>query len=147
LGYEKEEVGRRRDGERVNNDGNGVRGMKPESGVVFFPCRDIAETKAYYGGVLGLEVCKDLGANIWLDCGYGYLGFVQYDPQRPMASGQCISFNLASVEEVDEMYERLKGLPVIGLQDAPHRHAVFPVYSFFFSDPNGYTLEFQKTLD
>jgi len=120
---------------------------RPESSVVFFPCRNIEETKAYYAGVLGLPVYKDLGASIWLDCGYGYLGFVQYAPERPMAAGQCISFNLASVQEVDEMYARLQALPVIGLKGAPQKHPVFPVYSFFFSDPNGYTLEYQKTLD
>lgn len=121
--------------------------MKPESSVLFFPCRSIEKTKAYYAGVLGLEVYKDLGKSIWLDCGYGYLGFVEYEPQRPMAAGQCISFNLASVQEVDEMYAKMLSMPVIGLRGAPQRHPVFPVYSFFFSDPNGYTLEFQKTLD
>ena len=50
--------------------------MKPVSNVIFFPCRDILETKRYYAEVLEL-----------------------------------------------------------------------PVYSFFLSDPNGYLLEYQKTLD
>ncbi|MDO4739318.1 MAG: VOC family protein [Eubacteriales bacterium] len=121
--------------------------MALTSSVIFFPCRDIAETRAYYTQVLGLPLYKDLGASIWLDCGYGYLGFVQYEPERPMASGACISFNLGSVEEVDAMYARLQTLPVLGLRGAPQRHPAFPVYSFFFSDPNGYTLEYQKTLD
>lgn len=121
--------------------------MKPESGVVFFPCRDINETREYYAGVLGLEIYKDLGKSIWVDMGRGYLGFVEYEPEREMARGACISFNLGSVQEVDGMYEKLRSLPVIGLKGAPQRHPVFPVYSFFLSDPNGYMLEFQKTLD
>lgn len=121
--------------------------MKPESGVVFFPCRDINKTREYYAGVLGLEIFKDLGKSIWVDLGSGYLGFVEYEPEREMARGACISFNLGSVQEVDEMYEKLRSLPVIGLKGAPQRHPVFPVYSFFLSDPNGYTLEFQKTQD
>ena len=123
--------------------------MKPESSVIFFPCRDIAETKAYYTRVLGLPVYKDLGSTVWLDCGYGYLAFVDYGPERPMASGACISFNLTSIEAVDEMYHTLQNspYPVPGLVGPPAHHPKFPVYSFFLSDPNGYTLEYQKTTD
>ena len=29
----------------------------------------------------------------------------------------------------------------------PQRHKVFPVYSFFLTDPNGYNVEFQKILE
>lgn len=123
--------------------------MKPESSVIFFPCRDIAETKAYYTRVLGLPVYKDLGSTVWFDCGYGYLAFVDYGPERPMASGACISFNLTSIEAVDEMYHTLQNspYPVPGLVGPPAHHPKFPVYSFFLSDPNGYTLEYQKTTD
>ncbi len=118
-----------------------------ESLVVFFPCRDMAETRAYYEGVLGFKAYKDLGASVWYDCGAGYIGFVDYGPERAMAQGACISFNLESTGAVDVMYKKLKKLPVIGLKNAPQTHPKFPVYSFFLSDPNGYTLEFQKTLD
>ena len=61
--------------------------MKVESSVIFFPCKDIGETKAYYTQVLQLPVYKDLGSTVWFDCGYGYLAFVQYGDGRPMASG------------------------------------------------------------
>ncbi len=121
--------------------------MTPESSVIFFPCRSIPETVEYYTKVLGLPVHKDLGTSVWFDCGYGYLAFCDYGPGRPMASGQCISFNLPSVKDVDAMYEILKTRPVIGLSAPPAHHPHFPVYSFFFSDPNGYTLEYQKTTD
>ena len=121
--------------------------MKPESLVIFFPCKDFKETIAYYNGVLGLPIYKDLGSTVWFDCGYGYLALVYYGPDRALATGQCISFNLPSIEDVDRRYEELKALPVIGLKGAPQKHPRFPVYSFFFSDPNGYTLEYQKPLD
>ena len=121
--------------------------MKPESSVIFFPCRNMQETKRYYTEVLELPVYKDLGSTLWLDCGYGYLAFVQYDDGRPMASGACISLNMQSIEAVDAMYEKLRERAVIGLKGAPAHHARFPVYSFFFSDPNGYLLEIQKTTD
>ena len=121
--------------------------MKPESSVIFFPCRDITETKKYYSQVLGLPVYKDLGSTVWFDCGYGYLAFVDYGPERAMASGACISFNLPTTRAVDEMYETLSrsDVPVLGLEGPPEHHPKFPVYSFFLSDPNGYVLEFQKT--
>ena len=47
--------------------------MKPESSVIFFPCKNMEETKKYYTTVLGLPVYKDLGSSVWFDCGYGYL--------------------------------------------------------------------------
>lgn len=121
--------------------------MPVESGVIFFPCKDIRETRAYYADVLELPIYKDLGATVWFDCGYGYLAFVEYGDGRPMASGACISFNMASTADVDAVYARLLERPVIGLKGAPAQHPRFPVYSFFLSDPNGYTLEFQKTTD
>lgn len=120
-------------------------GRLPESLVVFFPCRDIEAVKSYYTGVLGLELYKDLGNTVWFDCGYGYLAFVDYGPDRALAGGQCISFNLPSREEVDEKYAELSRTPgVISLGAPPQKHPRFPVYSFFLSDPNGYTLEYQK---
>ena len=121
--------------------------MNPQSSVIFFPCRDIQETKEYYTHILELPIYKDLGSTVWFDCGYGYLAFVQYEPERPMASGACISFNMPSIADVDAVYGKLLTRPVIGLKAAPAQHPKFPVYSFFLSDPNGYTLEFQKTTD
>lgn len=121
--------------------------MKPESSVIFFPCKNIRETIEYYTTVLELPVYKDLGDVVWFDCSYGYLAFVQYASDCPIATGECISFNLPTTEDVDAMYEKLQSRPVIDLKGPPLRHPRFPVYSFFFSDPNGYTLEYQKTTD
>jgi len=121
--------------------------MRPESCVMFFPCKNLEETIAYYTGVLELPVYKKTDDLVWFDCTCGYLAFVQYKPGHPMATGECISFNLPSKEAVDEMYETLKTRPAIGLSKPPVQNAHFPVYSFFFSDPNGYTLEYQKPTD
>ena len=80
---------------------------------------------------------------IYINPGHGtYTG-----NDRPMATGECISFNLPSTKDVDTMYEQLQSRPVIGLKGPPAYHPNFPVYSFFFSDPNGYTLEYQKPVD
>ena len=115
-----------------------------ESSVVFFPCHNQQETRDYYTNVLGLTIYQEKEGNLILDTGYGYLGFVEYGDDRPMATGVCISFNCESREQVDEVYQRIKDNPACGVKGAPQHHPRFPVYSFFFSDPNGYTLEFQK---
>ena len=115
-----------------------------ESSVVFFPCRSQQETRDYYTKVRGLTIFQEKEGNLILDTGYGYLGFVEYEDGRPMASGVCISFNCESREQVDAVYRRIKDDPNCGVKGAPQHHPRFPVYSFFFTDPNGYTLEFQK---
>jgi len=121
--------------------------MKPESSVIFFPCKNLQETIDYYTTVLELPVYKRTDELVWFDCTSGYLAFVDYKSDRPMATGQCISFNLPSIADVDAMYETLRTRPVIDLKGPPCHNARFPVYSFFFSDPNGYTLEYQKPTD
>lgn len=121
--------------------------MKPESSVIFFPCKNLQETIDYYTTVLELPVYKRTDELVWFDCGSGYLAFVDYKSHRPIATGQCISFNLPSIADVDAMYETLRSRAVIDLKGPPCHNPRFPVYSFFFSDPNGYTLEYQKPTD
>ena len=122
--------------------------MSPESCVIFFPCTNLEETLHYYRDILAFPVYKQLPATVWFDCGSGYLAFVQYDDGRPLASGACISFNLKDNAAVDAQYRLLQQQAgVIGLKAAPAMHPRFPVYSFFLSDPNGYTLEYQKVAD
>lgn len=118
--------------------------MKIESSVMFFPCKNLLETKAYYTQVLGLKVANETPNNLILDTNYGYIGFVEYDDARAMATGICISFNCESRAVVDEIYLQIRDNPECKVAGAPCKHPKFPVYSFFFSDPNGYLLEFQK---
>ncbi len=117
-----------------------------DSSVVFFPCINIEETKAYYLDVLGLKIFKDMGNCVIFDTNYGYIGMTEYGDGRPLSTSFCLSFNLSSCEEVDEMYALVKARGAISLQKPPEKHPVFSVYSFFLSDPNGYMLEFQKIL-
>ena len=118
-----------------------------ESSVLFFPCANLQETKAFYTQVLGLKLYQDTGKSIILDTNYGYLGFVQYEDGRNLATGMCISFNCPDRAGVDAAYEQIKDHPICKVKGAPQAHPQFPVYSFFFTDPNGYTLEFQKLDD
>lgn len=120
------------------------RSIQMESSVFFLPCRDLAQTRAFYRDILGMEIHQDTGGSLILDSGYGYLGFVQYGDGRPMASGVCLSFNCPDRAAVNLAYQALRNRPECQVQGPPRHHAQFPVYSFFFRDPNGYTLEFQK---
>ncbi len=115
-----------------------------ESSVTFLPCRNLEQTREFYQDILGMKIFQQSGGNLIFDTNYGYLGFVQYDDGRPMASGACLSFNCPDRAAVDQAYQALKDQPVCRVQGPPQHHDKFPVYSFFFQDPNGYTLEFQK---
>ena len=117
-----------------------------ESCITFLPGSDLKRTGQFYTEVIGLTLWKDMGSCVILDCGKGYWGFCQYEDGRPLATGACMSLNCTDCAEVDEQYQRLTALGIT-TQGKPARHPKFPVYSFFFSDPDGYLLEFQKIVD
>lgn len=119
-----------------------------ESSIVFFPCGDIARTRAFYEGVLGLELALSQGGgkSLIFDTGRGFIGFVEYGDGRPMPTGElspCISFNCEDRAAVDAAFIRVRdaGAEVIA---PPVRHPRFAVYSCFFRDPDGYKVELQK---
>ncbi len=119
------------------------------SSVVFLPCSDIDKTCAFYHDTLHLPIAQKQGKNLYIfDTGYGYWGFCEYGDGRKILSGDqgvCLSLNLNSDEEVDQMYEHLKDICTV--HKIPSLHPVFPVYSFFVKDPDGYLVEFQFIHD
>ena len=117
-----------------------------ESCITFLSVSDLKRTVQFYTEVIGLTLWKDMGNCVIFDCGKGYWGFCQYEDGRPLATGTCMSLNCTDCVEVDEQYQRLTALGIT-TQGKPARHPKFPVYSFFFSDPDGYLLEFQKIVD
>ncbi len=116
------------------------------SNIAFYPCIDINETVDFYSRIAGFELVYQNGNSRIFKCGGGYFGFVQYEDVAVYPSRLCLSANCGSVEEVDAEYDRIVKLGGVPLE-APQKHAVFAVYSFFVKDPNGYLLEFQKILD
>jgi len=116
-----------------------------ESCITFLSVSDLKRTVQFYTEVIGLTLRKDMGNCVIFDCGKGYWGFCQYEDGRPLATGTCMSLNCTDCAEVDEQYQRLTALGIT-TQGKPARHPKFPVYSFFFSDPDGYLLEFQKIV-
>lgn len=120
--------------------------MKAGTGVIFLPCSDIRATEHFYHGILGFPIAERQSANLLIfDVGNGYWGFCQYsDGRKPLSGpqGVCLSFNLENDQAVLLAYEKYKiQCPVY---KKPARHPVFPVFSFFLLDPDGYLVEFQK---
>lgn len=120
--------------------------MSPNSSVVFLPVSDINKTFHFYHEVLELPVFQKQGDNLYIfDTGYGYWGFCQYADQRKTLSGEkgvCLSLNLNSNDEVLARYEEIKDK--VTIYKKPAMHPVYPVYSFFICDPDGYLVEYQK---
>ena len=121
--------------------------MKPGTSVVFLPCSDILKTTLFYHDILKLPIAEKQGDHLVIfDTGYGCWGFCEYADGRPPLSGPqgvCLSVNLKDEDAVREAFERLKDQCEVW--KAPAKQPVFPVYSFFLLDPDGYLVEYQKT--
>ena len=119
------------------------------SSVVFLPVSDIRKTYDFYHGLLQMPTVQKQGDSLCIfDTGKGYWGFCQYgDGRKPLSGpqGVCLSLNCSSREEVKEKYEEYKEKAPVYKE--PASHPVFPVYSFFLLDPDGYLVEFQKIDD
>lgn len=119
------------------------------SSIVFLPVSDIEKTYGFYHGTLGLPVYQKQGDSLYIfDTGYGYWGFCQYgDGRKPLSGpqGACLSIDLGSNGEVLARYEDLKDR--CRIYKGPSMHPVYPVFSFFVLDPDGYLVEFQKIAE
>ncbi len=120
--------------------------MNQNSSVVFLPVSDINKTFHFYHEILEIPVFQKQGDSLYIfDTGYGYWGFCQYADQRKPLSGEkgvCLSLNLNSNDEVLARYEEIKDK--VTIYKKPAMHPVYPVYSFFICDPDGYLVEYQK---
>lgn len=120
--------------------------MSYQSSIVFLPCSDIERTHRFYTGVIGLALhsTQSGGKARIYDTGYGYWGFVQYGDRaiHSGAHGPTLSLNCESCEDVNRLHAQVLSR---GAQEIspPRIHEGFPVYSCFFSDPDGYKVELQ----
>ena len=117
------------------------------SSMIFLPVSDIEKTLVFYRDVIKLPIYMKQSDTLYVfDTGYGYWGFCQYDDGRKPLSGPkgvCLSINLADCAAVDRKYEESKD--TVDILRKPSRHPIYPVYSFFLQDPDGYLVEYQKT--
>lgn len=108
--------------------------------IHFYKAKDLTKTLDFYKS-LGCSLFMTQPNCIVLDSGYGLFGFLQGDISNDKYS--CLSFIVDSKPKVDAYYEKLKQVAI----SKPCLHANFPLYSCFFKDPNGYTVEVQTFID
>ncbi len=109
--------------------------------ITFYPCHDLAATTDFYVRELGLETARDQGSCvIFKVSGDAYLGFCQHEGTLPGHQGLILTL---LIDEVDEVYKRLRGLGV-ETEGAPKLNERFGIYHFFARDPDGYRVEVQR---
>lgn len=107
--------------------------------IPFYPCRNLAETRAFYEGILGLALERDQESCVIYHVGSGYLGFCSH---LPFAEHPGLIITLVT-DEVDALYAHLTAAGVT--TEAPPQHNPrYGIYHFFARDPNGYRLELQR---
>jgi catechol 2,3-dioxygenase len=108
---------------------------------------DIAAMEAFYTGVLGLVV-TDRGVGTTFKAQLVFMSSSPYshhqvviasgrDPESPKTSINQISFKVADVDELREMYRRVVEHGVEGLRPLNHGNA----WSVYFYDPEGNNVE------
>jgi catechol 2,3-dioxygenase len=108
---------------------------------------DIAAMEAFYTGVLGLVV-TDRGVGTTFKAQLVFMSSSPYshhqvviasgrDPESPKTSINQISFKVADLDELREMYRRVVEHGVEGLRPLNHGNA----WSIYFYDPEGNNVE------
>jgi predicted enzyme related to lactoylglutathione lyase len=115
-----------------------------KSQITFLYYDDLEAAADFYEEIIGLElVMVQEMARIYRTAGDAYLGIVDgsqgyHQPQEKNAVVVSLT-----VDDVVAWYESLRAQGVT-LLSAPQLHTKVPVFSFFFQDPGGYTLEIQR---
>lgn len=111
--------------------------------IAFYPVRDLAASRDFYGRDLGLELVRDQGAClIFRAPGGGHLGFCQHDdvPGELFHDGLIVTL---VTPDVDAVYRHLRRLGV-ETEAPPTRNDTFGIHHFFARDPDGYRVEIQR---
>lgn len=115
--------------------------------IVFLPCSDIEKTTVFYHEILGFPIVSvQAGGRLKIfDTGGGCWGFqMRKDGYILPEPGRiCLSLECENTQDVDDYYQKLTENGII-TKGRPYMNPDFPVYSFFFEDPSGYTVEIQK---
>ncbi len=104
--------------------------------------QDLDATGEFYRYALGLECLRDTGgARLYATTAGACIGVCEAFEDRVVEPrGGMISL---VTDDVEAWYERLLGRGV-EIDAPPRRLDRFGIRSFFVSDPNGYTIEFQQ---
>ena len=110
-----------------------------DQNITFLHTDNLIKTAKFYEEILELPLVRDQSVcRIYKTSANGYLGFCTHlDSPRP----EGIILTLVT-DNVDGWYQKLKKKGVT-ITAPPAHNPKYQIYHFFFTDPNGYTLEIQ----
>lgn len=115
--------------------------------MTFLHTTDLKKTKKFYNGILKLPIALDYPNVVVFKIGKGgYWGFVKEDDITRNPNTVCLSITVKSKKNVDDYYIMLNKKKVkcrIAPRDSPR----YGIYTSFYEDPNGYTVEVQTFVD
>ena len=117
--------------------------MSFDAQITFLPVADLDASRAFYEGVLGLEVATDQGSCLIFATGGGsYVGVCERDGASP-SSGVILTL---VANDVDGWSQKLEAANVDVVSGPDHSEA-YGIYHVFFHDPDGHLLEIQRFDD
>ena len=120
-----------------------------EDQIIFLYCSSLKETAAFYEKILGFDLVVDQGSCRVVrvaEGGGGYLGYCERLESERNTDGVIFTMVVPRMSEVDTWYALLLKRGV-SIPDPPKFNPAYGIYHFFFSDPDGYTLEIQAFND
>lgn len=120
---------------------------KFNSSITFLRAKNLDETSKFYEEILNCPLVLDQGScRIYETSQNGsYLGFCSHTTPPKDPGSVCLTFVVATKQEVDEWHQFLKERNV-PIKNPPVEKDQFKIYNFFATDPNGYTIEIQAFL-
>ena len=111
--------------------------------ITFLPSSDLAASRAFYEGVLGLELAVDQGVClIFRTSGESFLGVCEH--LEPIG-GRSVIVTLVT-DDVDSWCERIVANGG-RLASGPEHNDRFAIYHAFVLDPDGHHVEIQRFDD
>ena len=117
--------------------------MIADAQIMFLPVADLERSRAFYEGVLGLELVVDQGAcHIFRASDAGFVG-ICINKRAADADGVIVTF---VTEDVDGWCARIvaHGYPT---EREPNHNDRFGIYHAFLRDPDGHLIEIQRFDD
>ena len=117
--------------------------MIADAQITFLPSADLERSRAFYGGVLGLEFVVDQGScHIFKVAEGAFLGTCQRDA---VEATEGVIFTFVT-DEVDAWCARVSDSGW-RIESGPEHSVHYGIYHAFLRDPDGHRLEIQRFDD
>jgi len=117
--------------------------MIADAQITFLPVADLERSRAFYGGVLGLQLVVDQSTcHIFKAADAAFFGTCLNDDARA-ADGVIVTFVTNDVEGWCDRIAAAGG----SIERGPEHDARFGIYHAFLRDPDGHLIEIQRFDD